>query len=361
MSAKKFAKRAAKPAAGKETQKTLKEILNVKGMHCKSCVNKIEDGVSSIKGVSKVSVSLKDDKATVEYDSSEVSIDEIKKEIRSLGFKVDGKGQVNSKKDTTLMQGIGYALMPHIGCIAFIAGSILGVTVLTELFRPLLMNRWFFHILIAISIGFATLSSALYLRKQGLLSASGARKKWQYLSTMYGSTIGINLILFLLVFPMLANIPAAQATGAAITGVQGAAAAAASSAAPAGGYSVISMSVDIPCPGHAPLITGELKTLSGVHSVVFSFPNVFDVTYDPAKTTKADMLALDVFKEYPTTVLSERKAGADTLKETTANNQSVSATSGSCHSGGAATGTAAPAGGTCGGSTGGGCSCGGVR
>jgi copper chaperone CopZ len=210
-----------------------------------------------------------------------------------------GNAKVKRKESSGLLSGIGYALMPHIGCIAFIAGSILGVTLLTELFRPLLMNRWFFHILIAISIGFATLSSALYLRKHGMLSASGARQKWQYLSTMYGSTIGINLILFLLVFPMLANVSAAQVTGAAVAGAQG--------AAPAGD-SVLQMSVDIPCPGHAPLITGELKTLAGVQSVVFSFPNVFDVTYDSTKVTKAQMLALDVFREYPATVLSEGKA-----------------------------------------------------
>jgi copper chaperone CopZ len=387
------AKKSAKAAAGKarkETQ-TLKETFGVKGMHCKSCVKMIEESVSGLPGVRSVSVSLLDSTATVAYDSSKINMNKITKEITSLGYRIEGSDEDDSspssasartKRDTTLMQGIGYALLPHTGCIAFIAASILGVTLLTEFFRPLLMNKWFFHILIAISIGFATLSSALYLRKQGLLSAAGARRKWQYLSTMYGSTIGVNLILFLLVFPMLANVSAAQVTTAGASGVQGAAAAA--------GDSTLQMAVDIPCPGHASLITGELKTLAGVQSVVFSFPNVFDVTYDSAKVAKADMLALAVFKEYPATVLSEGKsegvaasgaltqAAANTATGTTGGSCGGScggcgggATAGttgtaavpSCHAGATAgTGVAAPTGstaGTCGGSTGGSCGCGG--
>ena len=188
-----------------------RETLEVKGMHCRSCVKGIEEELSSLEGVEKVSVSLSDETASVMYDSSRIGIEEIKSGVRSLGFSVDGVG---GKSDTTLLQGIGYALLPHTGCIAFIAGSILGVTFLMEFFRPLLMNRWFFHILIAISMGFATLSSMLYLRKQGLLSVAGAKRKWQYLSTMYGSTIGINLVLLLLVFPLLANVQTVSATGA---------------------------------------------------------------------------------------------------------------------------------------------------
>lgn len=378
MSAKKSAKAAPKARLG-AGKAVLKETLSLKGMHCKSCVKNIEESVSVLPGVRKVSTSLLDSSATVEYDSSKVNINKIKNDIASLGYRIDedddsagasaASVETRTKRDTTLAQGIGYALLPHTGCIAFIAASILGVTLLTELFRPLLMNRWFFHILIAISIGFATLSSALYLRKQGLLSAAGARRKWQYLSTMYGSTIGINLILFLLVFPLLANVSAAQVTTAGVPGVQGAAAAA--------GDSVLQMAVDIPCPGHAALITGELKTLPGVQSVVFSFPNVFDVTYDSVKVAKADMLALAVFDEYPATVLSEGKTDAAAAGAATGALQQVAAnaatgTAGSCSScSGAA--TAGSAGGTCGscggavaavstggscGGSGGGCGCG---
>jgi len=197
---------------------------------------------------------------------------------------------MTEKSKNGLLQGIFYALVPHTICIAFLIGSILGVTLLMQFFKPLLMNRYFFYALIAISLMFATLSAALYLRRNGLLSALGAKKKWKYLTGMYGSTVGINLALFLLVFPMLANASPNIPGGA--LGEQ------------APYVSTVRMSVDIPCSGHAPLITSELKTISGVLGVQFSFPNIFEVTYDNTKTDRDQMMALDVFREYPANVLS---------------------------------------------------------
>jgi len=196
-----------------------------------------------------------------------------------------------AKQTNGILQGVFYALVPHTMCIAFLIGSIFGVTLLMQFFKPLLMNRYFFYILIAISFAFATLSALLYLRKNGLLSALGAKRKWKYLTGMYGSTIGINLLLFLIIFPILANASPSNITGGAL-----------SEQAPY--VSTLKLSVDIPCSGHAPLITSELKTISGVLGVQFSFPNVFEVIYDNTKTNQNQILALGVFGEYPAKVLS---------------------------------------------------------
>ncbi len=193
-------------------------------------------------------------------------------------------------------QGVLYGFIPHLGCIAFIIGSVLGVTFLMNWFKPLLMNRYFFHALISLSLGLATLSSILYLKKNNQLSRNGIKKNWKYLAVMYGSTIGINLALFLLIFPLAANFTAAGITGA-VTVV----------AADKTTNSLLELSVDIPCPGHAALITGELKTLEGVKSVQFSFPNVFEVSYDQNRTDKESILALEVFKTYRATVISENQ------------------------------------------------------
>ena len=187
------------------------------------------------------------------------------------------------KKSKTILGGIAYGLIPHIGCIMFIIGSILGATVLMQFFRPLLMNRYIFHYLILISIGFATLSSFLYLRKHKYLSWQGIKKKKGYLSIMYGSTIGINLVLFILIFPFLANF-----TGAAIDDTTG--------------LSLMQIKVDIPCPGHAPLISNELQTVNGVKGSKYSFPNNFDVYYDSSQTSEQEILSLEVFEEYPAEV-----------------------------------------------------------
>ena len=205
--------------------------------------------------------------------------------------------RIEQKESKGLLSGLIYGIVPHIGCIAFIIGSILGVTVLTQFFKPLLLNPYFFHILVLLSLGFATLSSILYLRKNGLLSISGAKRKWKYLSTMYGSTIGINLLLFLIIFPILANISFAQAiTGNFVAAINNSEFVELSS---------LRLQVDIPCSGHATLISSELKTIDGVNGVQFNLPNIFDVKYDLSKTSKQQILELEVFKTYKATVLSE--------------------------------------------------------
>jgi hypothetical protein len=42
-----------------------------------------------------------------------------------------------------------------------------------------------------------------------------------------------------------------------------------------------------------------------VTGIQFSLPNIFEVTYDSTKTSKQQILALDVFKAYKATVLDE--------------------------------------------------------
>jgi len=282
--------------------------FNVKGMHCKSCAESIESRVKSLPGVRDVKVDLAHDKVFVKYDSNAVGIDEIKAQVNALGYSLEdgrdagnrGKGGGSGDKGKSgWKQGLFYGLLPHTGCIAFIAGSILGVTLLTQLFTPLLMNPYFFYALIALSIALATVSSALYLRKNGLLSAAGAKRSWKYLTVMYGSTIGVNLLFFLVVFPLLASTTASAQVPSAGTG-----AVIATGGAADAELSSVKLKVDIPCSGHAPLITRELNKINGVTAVKFGFPNVFDVTFDPSKTSRGQILALDVFKTYKATELT---------------------------------------------------------
>lgn len=189
--------------------------------------------------------------------------------------------------DNPLM-GIIYGLIPHIGCIMFIIGAVLGATILMQFFRPFLMNRYIFHYLILLSAGFATLSSFLYLRKNKLLSWQGIKKKKSYLFIMYGSTIGINIILFFFVFPLLANISSTSAT----------------SPEDLQSLEIIKLKVDIPCSGHAPLISNELKTIEGVINSKYSFPNNFEVQYNTRQTSTREILNLKVFDEYPATLIN---------------------------------------------------------
>ncbi|MCX6709429.1 MAG: hypothetical protein NTV63_00530, partial [Candidatus Woesearchaeota archaeon] len=191
---------------------------------------------------------------------------------------------------------VGYALFPHIGCIAFIIASVIGSTVLMQLFKPLLMNRNFFYILIGISFAFATISSVLYLKRNRMLSGKGIRRNSGYLAIMYGTTIGINILLFLVIFPLLANVKTSGLN-------QGANSLAGSSPGFQNFDSTAKLSVDIPCSGHAPLISSELKKIDGVGDIKFSYPNIFEVKYDSERTNPQEITSIDVFREYPAKIM----------------------------------------------------------
>lgn len=212
--------------------------------------------------------------------------------------------------------GILYGLVPHTFCIAFIIFSILGVTIATALFKPFLLNPYFFHILVALSIVFATIAAIFYFKHQGFITLSktdkglelsflpsGIKRKWKYLLTLYGTTVGINLLLFMVIFPIAANLDSGTSLTAAIVSAFGKG----ENLQSFSSESFLTLKVNIPCPGHAPLITGELKKISGVENVMFRFPNLFDVGYNPEKTTKEEILSLDVFNTYKATIINEEK------------------------------------------------------
>lgn len=296
--------------------------LKVKGMHCKSCAELIKLNLSKLNGVETAEASFPEETVKVSFDAETVSESEIKEELARLGYtplsqntaKPSPPSNVAKQSPkSSLKEGIMYGLLPHIGCIGFIAASVLGVTVAINFFRPLLLNPWFFYILIAISFVFATVSAALYLRKNGILSREGVARKKKYLATMYGSTVGINLLMFLVVFPMVANFDTGSFANVGVTGNI----VLANANIPK--ESLLTLQVDIPCSGHAPLISGELKTISGVTGVKFRSPNYFDVAFDSTKTTKEKILSLEVFKTYKAKVVSESKVSSDNaagLKET---------------------------------------------
>ena len=214
-----------------------------------------------------------------EIDSTKISEEQVKKPSCC-----DVKPRKESKG---FWSGLIYGLVPHTGCIAFIIFTIFGVTAATAFFRPLLLSRYFFYGLILLSFVFATISAVIYLKRCNLLSLEGIKRKKGYLSILYGTSIGINLLLFMVIFPIAANMTSASPTGAVVAG-----------------SSDITLKVDIPCPGHAPLITEDLRKINGVSSVKFRFPNYFDVTYDSGTTNQNEIMGLEVFDIYPAKKIS---------------------------------------------------------
>ena len=202
------------------------------------------------------------------------------------------------------LQGLFYGLLPHTFCILFIVFSVVGATAATTVLQRVLYVPYLFQIIVALSLVFATLSAAFYLKRNELLSREGALFKWKYLTVMYATTVGINLLFFLVVFPMVANLVLRPATaGAGLRVDNSAAAAVANQSEVAGAQATITLQVSIPCSGHAPLITGELKKLPGITALNYRFPDRFVVTYDTRQVTLEQILGLSVFQEFTARVL----------------------------------------------------------
>ncbi|EFC46919.1 predicted protein, partial [Naegleria gruberi] len=73
--------------------------LNVTGMHCSSCVSKVEGTLKKVNGIKKVSVSLMTNSATVDYDPALLTSQEIIEEIESIGFQACKKPPKTKKQD----------------------------------------------------------------------------------------------------------------------------------------------------------------------------------------------------------------------------------------------------------------------
>jgi copper chaperone len=65
-----------------------KIILNVEGMSCEHCVNRIKKAVGALDGVSDVAVDLAGKKAEVEYDPALAGADAVKAAIEDAGYDV---------------------------------------------------------------------------------------------------------------------------------------------------------------------------------------------------------------------------------------------------------------------------------
>lgn len=193
-----------------------------------------------------------------------------------------------SKKGQGFWQGLFYGLLPHSFCFGFIVFSIIGVTVASTFFRKVLLLTWFFPALVGLSLVFASISAVIYLKRNESLSKAGILKKWRYLAVLYATTVGINLLLFLVIFPLVTNLNLGQPKPAVLSQESK--------------LSTTILKVAIPCPGHAPLIIEELEKVEGVVGVTFSFPNLFEVSFEPTKITPQKILNLEIFKTFKASI-----------------------------------------------------------
>ncbi len=76
-----------------------KVTLKISGMTCAACSAKIEKKLNKLEGVAKASVNLASEKATVEYDSSQVKVNEMIKTVEALGYKALREEELNRDRE----------------------------------------------------------------------------------------------------------------------------------------------------------------------------------------------------------------------------------------------------------------------
>lgn len=73
--------------------------LDIHGMTCASCVSRIEKVLNKTEGIEKATVNLASEKATIEYNPGLVSIQDIMKKVKNLGYEAVLKKDQEESKD----------------------------------------------------------------------------------------------------------------------------------------------------------------------------------------------------------------------------------------------------------------------
>ncbi len=67
---------------------TQRVTLTVQGMHCQSCVQRVQRALSKVKGVTAAKVDLEAERAVVDYVPGVTTEDTLKQAVRDIGFQV---------------------------------------------------------------------------------------------------------------------------------------------------------------------------------------------------------------------------------------------------------------------------------
>ena len=111
--------------------------LNISGLRCQSCVQKVEAALSRLSGVTEAKVNLTDQKAYVSYDTASVSMDDLKAVIETQGYRaLESEAKDKESPPNYSVQTLTWFSIPRpylFGTIASFAivGIYLGMNTLT--------------------------------------------------------------------------------------------------------------------------------------------------------------------------------------------------------------------------------------
>ncbi len=124
-----------------------KKTFKISGMHCASCAVKIERALAKTSGIKSATVNLASEKLFLEYDQTKVSLDEIKKIIERLGYKLEDQHSQDNSGVNKLRNRFVFGLLSSLPIIYMVMGGMLGLP------TPSITERY----LSFIQLGLATL------------------------------------------------------------------------------------------------------------------------------------------------------------------------------------------------------------
>jgi len=113
--------------------------LNIKGMHCASCVLKVEKAIKKVENVKEANVNLATEKASIGYEGS-LDLKQVQKEVQKVGYDIDVPKDMKGMEH---MEGHDHAAMlkeQEIKSLRnkFILGAVLSVLILIGTYHEFL-------------------------------------------------------------------------------------------------------------------------------------------------------------------------------------------------------------------------------
>ncbi|MGD6815973.1 heavy metal translocating P-type ATPase [Metabacillus sp. 84] len=125
-----------------------KTALSITGMTCAACSSRIEKGLNKMDGVIHASVNLTTESASVEYQPSELTPDDLVKRIEKLGYEaavsgVNGSGKTDEERQKLLQNQQGRFLFAAILSFPLLWAMVSHFSFTSFIFLPeMLMNPW---------------------------------------------------------------------------------------------------------------------------------------------------------------------------------------------------------------------------
>ncbi|MEI6846308.1 MAG: HAD-IC family P-type ATPase, partial [Candidatus Firestonebacteria bacterium] len=105
-----------------------KIVFNITGLHCASCVGRVEKKLHTLKGVKRAEVNLALNNAVVEYDPEKISFLQLKKAVETTGF-----GVTTSPEEMDKIERADYAKLRG----RFLTAAVLSVLIVfLSMFEP---------------------------------------------------------------------------------------------------------------------------------------------------------------------------------------------------------------------------------